>query len=107
MHRRLSLNIYLYLASLNNNEQLIAPPIAFVMDQFTGRALQELTLIKNRYTDPTPNPTPGGQTDPFGIQKIYLTKSGGEEWFMDMSNGQDPRSRPPSMTRNPAQYRRA
>jgi hypothetical protein len=43
----------------------------------------------------------GGQTDPFGIQKIYPTKENGEEWFMDMSDGQDPRSRPPSMTKNP------
>jgi hypothetical protein len=39
--------------------------------------------------------------DKFGIRKIYPTKSGGEEWFMDMSDGQDPRSRPPSMTKNP------
>jgi hypothetical protein len=46
-------------------------------------------------------PGGGGQTDPFGIQKIYPTKAGGEEWFMDMTDGQDPRSRPPSMTKNP------
>jgi F5/8 type C domain len=50
--------------------------------------------------------TPGGgsggsQTDPFGIQKIYPTKENGEEWFMDMTDGQDPRSRPPSLTKNP------
>src|SRR5215204_727083 len=41
-----------------------------------------------------------GCTDPFGIQKIYPTKSGGEEWFMDMTDGKDPRSSPPSMTKN-------
>src|SRR5918994_4493443 len=50
--------------------------------------------------------TPGGgnggsQMDPFGIQKIYPTKESGEEWFMDMTDGQDPRSRPPSLTKNP------
>ena len=49
---------------------------------------------------PNPNPNPAG-TDPFGIQKIYPSKTGGEEWFMDMTDGQDSRSRPPSMTKNP------
>jgi hypothetical protein len=48
---------------------------------------------------PNPNPDPAG-TDPFGIQKIYPTKTGGEEWFMDMRDGQDSRSKPPSMTKN-------
>jgi hypothetical protein len=45
---------------------------------------------------------PGSGTDPFGIEKIYPTKPGSEddEWFMDMSDGQDPRSRPPSLTKN-------
>ena len=42
----------------------------------------------------------GGQTDPFGIQKIYPTKAGGEEWFMDMTDGEDPRSNPPSLRKN-------
>jgi hypothetical protein len=44
----------------------------------------------------------GSGTDPFGIEKIYPTKPGSEddEWFMDMSDGQDPRSRPPSLTKN-------
>ena len=45
--------------------------------------------------------TGGGAVDKFGIKKIYPTKAGGEEWFMDMTDGQDPRSRPPSMTKNP------
>jgi hypothetical protein len=46
--------------------------------------------------------TGGNGTDPFGIEKIYPTKAGSEddEWFMDMSDGQDPRSRPPSLTKN-------
>jgi hypothetical protein len=38
--------------------------------------------------------------DKFGIRKIYPTKTGGEEWFMDMTDGQDPRSNPPSLTKN-------
>ena len=44
----------------------------------------------------------GSGADPFGIEKIYPTKAGSEddEWFMDMSDGQDPRSRPPSLTKN-------
>src|SRR5215203_564795 len=41
--------------------------------------------------------TSGGDEDPFGIEKIYPTKSGGEEWFMDMTDGRDSRSSPPSM----------
>src|SRR5829696_2794379 len=44
--------------------------------------------------------TSGGDEDEFGIQKIYPTKSGGEEWFMDMTDGRDSRSSPPSMTKN-------
>src|ERR687896_1639325 len=44
--------------------------------------------------------TSGGDEDDFGIQKIYPTKSGGEEWFMDMTDGRDSRSSPPSMTKN-------
>jgi F5/8 type C domain len=46
--------------------------------------------------------TGGSGVDPFGIEKIYPTKAGSEddEWFMDMSDGQDPRSRPPSLTKN-------
>ena len=46
-------------------------------------------------------PSGGGDgVDPFGINKIYPTKTGGEEWYMDMTDGQDPKSRPPSMTKN-------
>src|ERR687898_1824192 len=44
--------------------------------------------------------TSGGDEDEFGIEKIYPTKSGGEEWFMDMTDGRDSRSSPPSMTKN-------
>jgi hypothetical protein len=42
-----------------------------------------------------------GSNDKFGIKKIYPTKPGGEEWYMDMQNPQnDPRSKPPSMSKN-------
>ena len=46
--------------------------------------------------------TGGSGSDPFGIEEIYPTKAGSEddEWFMDMSDGQDPRSRPPPLTKN-------
>jgi hypothetical protein len=51
---------------------------------------------------PPPPPPPGGDVDPFGIRKIYQTKAGGEEWYMNMANPtNDPRTRPPSMTLNP------
>lgn len=51
---------------------------------------------------PPPPPPPGGDVDPFGITKIYPTKEGGEEWFMNMNNlMNDPRTSPPSMTLNP------
>jgi hypothetical protein len=46
--------------------------------------------------------TGGSGVDPFGIEKIYPTKVGSEDddWFMDMSDGQDPRSRPPPLSKN-------
>jgi hypothetical protein len=42
-----------------------------------------------------------GQNDKFGIKKIYASKPGGEQWFMDMQDPiNDPRTNPPPMTRN-------
>jgi hypothetical protein len=39
--------------------------------------------------------------DKFGIKKLIPTKFGGEEWYMDMNNpSSDPRTLPPSMTKN-------
>ncbi|HZD81889.1 MAG TPA: discoidin domain-containing protein, partial [Nitrososphaeraceae archaeon] len=39
--------------------------------------------------------------DKFGIKKIYPTKSGGEEWYINMNDPtHDSRSDPPSMTKN-------
>jgi hypothetical protein len=49
---------------------------------------------------PDPDPTPDAGTDSFGIKKIYPTKADGEEWFMDMNDGKDPRSIPPSLSKN-------
>ena len=42
-----------------------------------------------------------GTNDKFGIKKIYPTKSGGEEWYMNMVDpSNDPRTSEPSMSRN-------
>ena len=56
---------------------------------------------------PPSQPSPGdngsdaGTNDKFGIKKIYSTKPGGEEWFMNMQDpNNDPRSKPPSMSQN-------
>jgi hypothetical protein len=39
--------------------------------------------------------------DKFGIKKIYPTKSGGEQWYMNMNNPTtDTRTIPPAMTKN-------
>ena len=63
-------------------------------------SITEVRINGGATPTPTPTPTPGG-TDPFGIEKIYPTIAGGEEWFMDMSDGQDARSDPPdAMTKN-------
>jgi hypothetical protein len=56
---------------------------------------------------PPSEPNPGGNgndtgtNDKFGIKKIYSTKPGGEEWYMNMQDpNNDPRSNPPSMSKN-------
>ena len=51
---------------------------------------------------PPPPPPPSGDVDPFGVVKIYPTKEGGEEWYMNMDNPtSDTRTSPPPMTLNP------
>jgi hypothetical protein len=55
--------------------------------------------------EPPSPPSPGngdaGTNDGFGIKKIYSTKPGGEEWYMNMQDpNNDPRSSPPSMSKN-------
>lgn len=56
---------------------------------------------------PPSQPNPGdsgsdaGTNDKFGIKKIYSTKPGGEEWYMNMQDpNNDPRSKPPSISKN-------
>jgi hypothetical protein len=42
-----------------------------------------------------------GANDQFGIKKIYSTKPGGEQWFMNMADpSNDPRTSEPSMSKN-------
>jgi F5/8 type C domain/Bacterial Ig domain len=51
--------------------------------------------------NPGDNGTDAGTNDKFGIKKIYSTKPGGEEWYMNMQDpNNDPRSKPPSMSKN-------
>ncbi|HZL23651.1 MAG TPA: metallophosphoesterase, partial [Nitrososphaeraceae archaeon] len=53
----------------------------------TSPSTQSLTA-----TSAAPPTTDNSEVDVFGIKKIYPTKSGGEEWFMNMDNIQvDPR----------------
>jgi hypothetical protein len=44
----------------------------------------------------------GSNTDTFGIKKVYHTRAGGEEWYVDLSSpGNDPRfQNEPPLTRN-------
>jgi hypothetical protein len=51
---------------------------------------------------PPPPPPPNGDTnDKFGIKKIYPTKPGGEEWYMDMQDPEnDPRTKQIPMSKN-------
>ncbi|MPZ07166.1 MAG: carbohydrate-binding protein [Nitrososphaeraceae archaeon] len=65
----------------------------------------EIAVFGSAGTLPPPPPPPGGgdagTNDKFGIKKIYATKSGGEQWFMNMQDpSNDPRTSEPSMSRN-------
>jgi hypothetical protein len=49
----------------------------------------------------TPSTVYGEGVDKFGISELYPTKSGGEEWFMNMQDpNHDSRTSPPSMSKN-------
>jgi hypothetical protein len=54
-------------------------------------------------TSPPPPPPPSSDVDTFGIKKLYPTKTGGEEWYMNMQNPTgDPRFNPKdTITTNP------
>ena len=54
-------------------------------------------------TPPSPPPPqpPPAEVDKFGIKQLYPTKSGGEQWFMNMQDPtHDTQTTPPSMTIN-------
>src|SRR5919106_382637 len=67
-------------------------------------SITEIALFGVRSTSEPPSPPPGGdagQNDQFGIKKIYASKPNGEKWFMNMQDpSNDPRSNPPSMSKN-------
>src|SRR5918994_664263 len=75
-------------------------------------SITEIALFGVRSTSEPPSPPPSqppssppggdaGQNDQFGIKKIYASKPNGEKWFMNMQDpSNDPRSNPPSMSKN-------
>ncbi|HYX49766.1 MAG TPA: hypothetical protein VE843_08485, partial [Ktedonobacteraceae bacterium] len=80
----------------------------------TSTAVQKVTVTHTVTTPPPPPPPPpspppgtgGGGVDKFGVNEIYPTKPGGEEWFMNMQDpNNDPRvfkgSQTPTFTKNP------
>jgi hypothetical protein len=72
-------------------------------DSFTyvARDSKGATSINEATVSITVSSTDGGTNDKFGIKKIYPTKPGGEEWYMNMDDPQnDPRTSEPSMSRN-------
>jgi hypothetical protein len=72
-------------------------------DSFTyvARDSKGATSIDKATVSITVSSTDGGTNDKFGIKKIYPTKPGGEEWYMNMDDPQnDPRTSEPSMSRN-------
>ena len=75
-------------------------------DVTTYTAIAEIAVFASSGgTTPPPPPPPGGgdagTNDKFGIKKIYASKSGGEQWFMNMADpSNDPRTSEPSMSKN-------
>jgi hypothetical protein len=72
-------------------------------DSFTygARDSKGATSINKATVSIIVSSTDGGTNDEFGIKKIYPTKPGGEEWYMNMDDPQnDPRTSEPSMSRN-------
>jgi hypothetical protein len=72
-------------------------------DSFTyvARDSKGATSIDKATVSITVSSTDGGTNDKFGIKKIYPTKPGGEEWYMNTDDLQnDPRTSEPSMSRN-------
>ena len=72
-------------------------------DSFTyvARDSKGATSINKATVSITASNTDSGTNDKFGIKKIYPTKPGGEEWYINMQDpNNDPRSKPPSMSKN-------
>ncbi len=72
-------------------------------DSFTyvARDSKGATSINKATVSITVSNTDSGTNDKFGIKKIYPTKPGGEEWYINMQDpNNDPRSKPPSMSKN-------
>ena len=68
---------------------------------YVARDSKGATSISKATVSITVSSTDAGTNDRFGIKKIYSTKSGGEEWYMNMENpNNDPRSNPPAMSKN-------
>ena len=66
----------------------LATSTRYVATIFTGaKDLAGNTLSQSKkWSFSTVVSSTSGGTDKFGIKKIYSTKSGGEEWYMDMNN---------------------
>jgi hypothetical protein len=66
----------------------LATSTRYVATIFTGaKDLAGNTLSQSKkWSFSTVASSTSGGTDKFGIKKIYSTKSGGEEWYMDMNN---------------------
>jgi hypothetical protein len=90
------------LVQINNHDQAIAsftaPNVStttvmfFTLTVTDPGGLTDSATVKVTVNHVTPPPPVDNGTDPFGIKKIYKTKQGGEEWFMNMNNPlSDPR----------------
>jgi hypothetical protein len=71
-------------------------------DSFTYTATDgEKTSVNKATVSIMVGGSDAGTNDKFGLRKIYPTKPGGEEWYMNMQDPtNDPRSKPPSMSKN-------
>jgi hypothetical protein len=72
-------------------------------DSFTyvARDSKGATSVNKATVSITVSSTDAGTNDKFGIKKIYPTKPGGEEWFMNMQDpNNDPRTKQIPMSKN-------
>jgi hypothetical protein len=73
-----------------------------VADLFHSQLTAQQYIDHFKCIPPIPPPPPdGGTNDKFGINKIYPTKPGGEEWYMNMQDPKnDPRTKQIPMSKN-------